>query len=183
MFCSAKCRDITYERMPKLSRLTFKNIEEEDLSKIYADILGNFGSREKLLEFIKEEAWETLNCSIFDFDFNDHCHPDYGMNLIKCFMSFRFLPKSPSAKILKDPIVQGDISLAKFLKKAIGIFYNMNTKPASHHALALCFGNLLNHSCIPNVEAVPIDDKVAYYVTRPIKEGEQLFVSYVTWGR
>jgi SET domain-containing protein len=79
--------------------------------------------------------------------------------------------------------VKGDTNLAKFLKKAIGIFYTLNTKPSSNHAQALCFGGLLNHSCIPNVEVVSVDDKVAYYVVRPIKAGEQLFVSYVTYGR
>jgi hypothetical protein len=40
------------------------------------------------------------------------------------------------------------------------------------------FGSLLSHSCDPNIVNVSIDNKFACVVTKPIKKGQQLLVSY-----
>lgn len=37
---------------------------------------------------------------------------------------------------------------------------------------------LINHSCDPNIKFVSYDDKIVYFAIRPIKAGEQLFMSY-----
>lgn len=37
----------------------------------------------------------------------------------------------------------------------------------------------LNHSCAPNICRIFINDSVIYKVIRPIKSGEQLFVTYL----
>jgi len=42
----------------------------------------------------------------------------------------------------------------------------------------LRFGSLFNHSCAPNIDRIVIDNKFVFFVRRPIKEGEQLFISY-----
>lgn len=39
-------------------------------------------------------------------------------------------------------------------------------------------GGYFNHSCIPNAIMLPIDGWVAVTICRPIKKGEQLFISY-----
>lgn len=41
------------------------------------------------------------------------------------------------------------------------------------------YSNQLNHSCTPNICRIFLNDHVAYKVLRPIKSGEQLFVSYL----
>lgn len=40
------------------------------------------------------------------------------------------------------------------------------------------FGSLLSHSCDPNVVNIPVDNKFAVIVTKPIKKGHQVFVNY-----
>ena len=40
------------------------------------------------------------------------------------------------------------------------------------------FMSLLNHSCYPNVDTTGVDNKFVLTVSRPIKAGEQIFVSY-----
>lgn len=41
------------------------------------------------------------------------------------------------------------------------------------------YSSQMNHSCVPNVCRIFIDDTVVYKVIRPIKSGEQLFISYL----
>ena len=38
--------------------------------------------------------------------------------------------------------------------------------------------SLLNHSCYPNVNVITVDNTLVLAVSRPIKAGEQIFVSY-----
>ena len=40
------------------------------------------------------------------------------------------------------------------------------------------FMSLLNHSCYPNAEQTTVDNKCVLMVARPIKAGEQIFISY-----
>jgi len=40
------------------------------------------------------------------------------------------------------------------------------------------FGSLFSHSCNQNIDRVALDNKMVYYVNRPIKAGEQIFIDY-----
>jgi hypothetical protein len=40
------------------------------------------------------------------------------------------------------------------------------------------FSSLFSHSCIPNISRVTFDNKIVFFVNRPIKAGEQLFIFY-----
>jgi SET domain len=43
----------------------------------------------------------------------------------------------------------------------------------------LCpFASLFNHSCDPNVSRVTFNNKIVFIVSRPVKSGDQLFISY-----
>lgn len=43
----------------------------------------------------------------------------------------------------------------------------------------LCpFASLFNHSCDPNVSRVTFNNKIVFVVSRPVKAGDQLFISY-----
>lgn len=43
----------------------------------------------------------------------------------------------------------------------------------------LCpFASLFNHSCDPNIRKVTFDNKIVFIVGRPVKAGDQLFISY-----
>lgn len=49
-----------------------------------------------------------------------------------------------------------------------------------HYAKAIySFGCYIKHSCIPNVYCFSVDDRLICKVIRPIKEGEQIFRSYL----
>lgn len=40
------------------------------------------------------------------------------------------------------------------------------------------FASMFNHNCDPNVNRVTLNNQLVFYVARPIKAGEQLFISY-----
>lgn len=53
---------------------------------------------------------------------------------------------------------------------SLGNFYGRGIALDSMH---------MNHSCVPNVARIFVDNKIIYRVIRPIKVGEELFVSYM----
>lgn len=42
------------------------------------------------------------------------------------------------------------------------------------------FTSIMSHSCVPNIQEIWIDNRTACITIRPIKKGEQLFISYMT---
>lgn len=40
------------------------------------------------------------------------------------------------------------------------------------------FASMFNHNCDPNINRVTFNNQLVFYVARPIKAGEQLFISY-----
>lgn len=53
-----------------------------------------------------------------------------------------------------------------------------NWDDVSYGSGAYGFCSLINHACSPNIVRVPIGTKIAVFVLRPIKAGEQLLDNY-----
>ena len=146
------------------------------------------------------DEWQELikgqKKTVFDFDLSDPDDPMYQKNLLvainslsKNFKNKTFDLSAQHAVLDVPPINQKVRSKKKNLnlmrsivdQKQIwetnGIGCYMPVAVTNVTAL-LAFGSLFNHSCFSNVELVTIDNKVVFYVARPITSGEQLFINY-----
>lgn len=182
MFCSTTCREKIYEKIEDMTCL-LKIGNDYAHEKIYADIVEKFGGREKLLEFLKQNDVNKLNKSVFDYDWNALDEAEYNRNLAICFLSFTdsfaLQPKMKKWSYVEPPqhLAKGNQYILDLIKHACGLM-SLNSKCIRYGALGLAFGNLFNHSCLSNVQRVQIENKVAFYVSKPVKAGEQLFESY-----
>lgn len=149
------------------------------------------------------DIWATAGTkgTVFDFDLSDPTAPDYN---IKRLTAVSMLAKnvlstsekvenlSPQQMLLATP-VQSEIEEKKLLMllREMYVIYRTNayelyemrcdTKaPHEKHIGGGLFPflSLLNHSCFPNMSLVTVDNKSVLIAARPIKAGEQLFVSY-----
>jgi hypothetical protein len=94
-------------------------------------------------------------------DFNDHINP-----IVR-----KLFPTEDDYKFLYDFTIRFD-SIRSYNMYPLGVF------KMKAGGIPL-FGTFFNHSCDPNVARVPIfDNKTAFVVMKPIKKGEQLFISY-----
>lgn len=148
---------------------------------------------------------ELCNKTIFDFDLSDPSDPNYRYNLLQSINSLaqaatvsdevvRYLSNHPILELISS---QRDKDTAKkFLLRSFriltvnsfGIEWVIPARPSDKNKDAintklagdgLCqFGSLLNHSCIPNVDRVFVDNKFVFFVRRPILKGQQLFTCY-----
>lgn len=181
MFCSVSCREITYKRIPNLNKI-FIGPASKNFDKMYADIEEILGNRDNVSKFIKEFDYKKSKVTIFDFDLSDATHPDYRKNLLKCFLTFT------SSYDVMDPyflsLMNVKIELSKEIEEFTDFIYdvsgafNLDAMTLDFAAMTTTFGGLLNHSCMPNVDRVQVANKIAFYIVRPVKVGEQLFESY-----
>jgi hypothetical protein len=182
MFCSKKCRDSTYAKIDDLGGL-LQEVKVFNREKVYADIEENFGSREKLVEFLESVSdIRKMDFSVFEFDFSNPNDPDYGANLVKCCLSFTSAFDIPPGHVIpydhaSEKLTKGNDLIRDLIKHACGIMGNL-ARQISYGSLGIAFGSLINHSCIPNVRRIQLDNKVLFYCVKPIKAGEQLFESY-----
>lgn len=73
--------------------------------------------------------------------------------------------------IAKQPILFSDLNVdVKIFREAEIRDYGMGLYPV---------GSILNHSCVPNVYCYSVDNRLICKVIRPIRNGEQLFRSYM----
>lgn len=181
MYCSTDCREKTYEKIVEMTSLMRIG---NDLSheKIYADIAEKFGGRANLLKFLEQNDVTKLDKTVFDYDWNTLNEADYNRNLAICFLSFS--DSYSLAPVLNygyeeppEQLTKGNKYILDLIKHACGLM-SINSKCIRYGALGLSFGNLFNHSCMPNIQRVQIENKVAFYVSKPVKAGEQLFESY-----
>lgn len=124
--------------------------------------------------------------TVFDFDLSKPEAADYEKTLLKIVNT---LSKSAKARSMNDPSMQihqhfqrisdsNSFQLGEYSyeKHADGNFH-FNFFKAMGGGLC-AFASLFNHSCYPNVAHVIVDNKLVFIVARPIKAGEQLFVTY-----
>ncbi|KAG5674455.1 hypothetical protein PVAND_004425 [Polypedilum vanderplanki] len=187
MFCSTNCRDEFYKYTNLASNKFYKNV------LFLNKMINIFGGRENLLQYLDSNP----SSSIFDFDFSDLSHSDYMLNLYKCFLSSKSVPlvyDSPEnfypfeeklSRIFNEKLLGNAVIIThckhenEVTAKNREVIKNFQT--AMYRAEKPCFSTfraLLNHSCVPNIDLVCINNTVVFYVKKPIKTNEQLFIAY-----
>jgi SET and MYND domain-containing protein 4 len=186
MFCSVECREFIYKKFPDLGMVNLLG-DLFNYEKFYADIVDKFGGHRNLLEFVQQNDIKKFDKSVFDFDLSDPNDPEYGLNMIMCMLSFKGshelcgIPEMIAGRAPPTSVTKGNEQLYRFMAHALTIM-DLNAKCIAYGSIGTAFGNLLNHSCVPNVSRVQLDSKVLLYVLKPVKAGEQLFDSYYMEG-
>ena len=190
MYCSRECQEkhewhkIECDHEASLTRLS---------SPIFGLLFKSY--------FIEGNEWQEVikgeEKTVFDFDLSDPDDPMYQKNLLVAINSLSMNFKHPIyhpkdrdlvSKTNKNTIKK--ITDLKLIFKTNGIeikkplkfakYYSRGdlARTQSYGTALLPFGSLFNHSCFPNVKTVAIDNKVVFYVGRPIAAGAQLFINY-----
>ena len=138
--------------------------------------------------------------TVFDFDLSNPNDPMYKKNLLLAVLGLSRTVGS-IVEVMSSLIIHPSSServnlLSKCASKYLGIWatdaFHMHEdmREMSGPGVGMYdfsetigsgifpFMSLLNHSCYPNVNHVTVDNKYVLTVTRPIKAGEQIFVSY-----
>lgn len=147
---------------------------------------------------------ELLEKTIFDFDFSNPDDSLYKYHMLLAVNSLKML-KSLSKRdveffLKRMPVFIGDEKkrgiVGDFFHRLVSIlalsglsilWAEPNPEEAVRDEIirvvrvgkgAFPFGSLLNHSCIPNIIRIPVDNKYAFIVQQPILKGQQLTVRY-----
>jgi hypothetical protein len=165
------------------------------------DICG--GSFKKLKELLTDD--ELSNKTIFDFDLSDPNDQNYKYKMLIAVNSLaqienvkkeviRYIDRHPALEYFNEK-EEKEIAKAFMLKafrvltvNSFGVEWVIPSKPKDRNRETVntklagdgltVFGSLMNHSCIPNIDRVFVENKFVFYVRRPIKKGEQLFTCY-----
>jgi hypothetical protein len=191
MFCSSGCRDEFN------TRVEFSNREFDKVALILSKMQSAFGGAGQLEAFMRTN--KVGEKSLFDFNFSDPSRSGFMRDIFTCFLSsaqslsaasylfndrYGFFERQILCTILgvldNNVTVYGHFNYAQFSeprREHIGSgFFRL---PQDYDGICYStFYSLLNHSCMPNVKHTTVDNKAVVYVKKPVKAGEQLFVSY-----
>lgn len=185
MFCSEECQEMEASRHFNRDFEGLNSSPIEKSLKMQRESIRVAGGVNQLFELLKDSEDKT----IFDFDFSNPDDPMYDKNQLIALnglcKNWKEVVEFKSDQQLLDISLmeESDSSQArkKMLKFAINqldIYYvNSSIMQKGREGIYL-FKSLLNHSCIPNVIPFNFGDKIALIVARPIKAGDQLFISY-----
>jgi hypothetical protein len=130
-------------------------------------------SPEQMLIFLETFNGFKSTKSIFDFDLSDLSSADGKKNLLVCWFALmhKFYPDDEDAgtKIITNHVGEY-VSVDEISKKGHGM------AAVGTACSLLC--NTINHACYSNVQKVLVNNQLIMYVTRPIKEGDQLFYNF-----
>lgn len=201
MFCSKNCMDeatSTFLQAENDSKV--HDIKQRMLFEALAICGGSFDKLKQLME-----DPELSNKTIFDFDLNDVNDPNYKYNMLLSINSLaqigvvkreivKYMDRHPALDLFES---REEKQIAKaFMIRAFriltvnsfGVEWVIPAKPKDRDQESVntrlagdglnAFGSLMNHSCIPNVDRVIVENKFVFFVRRPIKSGQQLFTCY-----
>jgi hypothetical protein len=190
MFCSADCRTEFYKYSD------FSSEYFDKIAVIVRKMEAALGGRKKLEKTIREGC----DVSFFDLDFNSTSKAEQELNTYKNFLSLK-LPRL--ATFMQHlPLSRYDSKFKKIMIRVYSVL-GVSLLPYRHY-MEDCtkfnalmndiwlqhlhfiydgmsfssFGALLNSSCVPNVNMINIGTKMAFYLSRPVKAGEQIFTAY-----
>lgn len=193
MFCSKTCIDEAETYLKAEKKHGRGGLPQRVLFKSLAICGGSF---EKLQQLIDDP--ELSNKTVFDFDHSNHNDPLFkfhqlvaanslSMEIIKSGNEEAHF-KSIAMQLFhnKTEVETARYFMSRFYKITQNSSYGIEWKFSSRGVIApkgigfgtFLFGALLNHSCIPNIDALIVDNKCVYIVNTPIFKGEQLFISY-----
>ena len=192
MYCSDECAN--HDASHKKS-CPFKVAEHVEIKqKFIVETLEIVGDLDSISGLLIDDMKKT----VFDFDLSNSDDPMYKKSLL---MSVNSLSATVEVKGLESTEIYSKTAEREELQAKIASTFlriwatncfNMHEDvrvmfgPASgNYEFGETFGSsifpfmsLLNHSCYPNVTHITVDNKYVLTVTRPIKNGEQIFISY-----
>lgn len=190
MFCSQFCLQEFRQRAEKFSDLPLYG---HPLHEIIYKALEISGGYEELASIYSDPKPST----IFDYDLSNPDDPETQRNLLRCAASLRQyeLDSTDYSKVVNAEIQEclrfvNAMKISSRSKDVLNLFARRFTlitaksgvgvvlKKVNHGRLVLFVIPLLNHSCDPNVAAAHENREKAVIVKKPIKAGEQLFMSY-----
>ena len=149
------------------------------------------------------DEWQALikgqKKTVFDFDLSNPKDPMYQKNLLVAINSLsrnfdnEIYHLSDQDAVLNIPPINQKVRNKKrnedLMKSIVDQKAILTTNGITNYVpgqlmlsrfqtVLLPFGSLFNHSCLPNVGTLMIDNKTIFYVARPVAAGEQLFISY-----
>lgn len=173
MFCSPSCMNSFYLKAINVNEMLCDDV------KLLSDVTAVYGGIE---EFNKVAEDTNFDKTIFDFNFNDPQDPKQNENRMSCLLSL--------ANRYKCTIDENACTIKKYAsKKATNCILdvlvpNLLRSPFItkiiffQEASIPLFAGILNHSCLPNVFSFYIGTKLITIVFRPIKAGEEIFISH-----
>lgn len=180
MFCSVKCRDLTYKHVEKFEWLVSDNIQNIRYERILSDVEEAFGGHERLLKFIQEQA-NDFKKTVFDYDFTIQKHAK--MNSIKSLLSLISKGNKNALHRISEAarsVAKGNTLIENFIKNLALILEGLTRKDEEKPVDVLQFFpfcGLINHKCDSNIATLEVEDALILYATKPIKSREQLFIN------
>lgn len=201
MFCSQTCKNIAKENFHK-TEVSLRCIEFTQ--KILLETLTICdGSFEKLATLNDDPSLSSQ--TFFDFDWSDNENVKNKVHGLLAFNALQLGPVTDELSYVENhPILETfktdrEKEIAKEFMVRVARILSVNcysidwltpkkiddessvlecpTKMKIGSAI-LIFGSLFNHSCAPNIDRMFVEDKFVFVVRRPIKRGDQLFISY-----
>jgi len=154
----------------------------DDDMRMLSEVAYSFGGHEKLDKFINKTDLKDLKKTIFDFDLCNSEDPVHDKNLPMCFLSLSSKKDHSVSdgscniyKYVSNKTANHVLSLVP-LNLVDNLYFSGRLYDPDNDAENISlFRSLINHSCLPNVFFVSIENKIVGFVTKPIKAGEQLF--------
>ena len=186
MYCSDECanHDASHkESCPAKVAFDYEIIQKFIMANL--QIVNGFDSMSELLV-------DDMKKTVFDFDLSNPDDPMYEKNLLIAVNSlstvveveFEGLSSTETHIKLEEQEFKTKSAL-KYLRiwctnafEMLILFESSTEKAGMYGSGVFPFMSLLNHSCYPNVDTVAVDNKFVLTVTRPIKAGEQIFITY-----
>lgn len=189
MFCTEECREKAYSSFPDISCMISLSEDNTSMHIQVAQLLAQaesaFHGHENLIKYIKTNDYKTSKKTIFDYDFSDQNDQSYDMNRMKAALSLiSQVYKVLMREVQKETkeVAKGNKHLEEFLKHTCGVFIKNTYYFRQFDILVMVtlpIGSLFNHSCLANISYIDNNGTAVFYVTRPIKAGEQLFNNYL----
>lgn len=170
MFCSYECRSAIYRDIKPAGFYKHQNATE-----LHPHLMQQQSSKVKNFRSCKAQRK-----TIFDFDFAQPNDLLKGLNQLECLYglnapNFSFTVLRGASENDLDDTARESHLVSIWMWNSMFLL-SMGFRREGD-AIPL-FGSLINHSCDPNVQTILVDNEVVYMVIKPLKEGEQLFISY-----
>jgi hypothetical protein len=169
MYCSEKCRNEIYQKFGDLKTLPV------GVDQFLKTVIDAFGSRENLIEFLREIDGKKSLLSIFDFDSSEGPdHPKSKENWMKSYLSLYISQCSMTGCFHGRPSCNG-YGNHELIDKMCKHFLYIICQSREEEFNPGILQTLINHSCDFNVHCIEKDNTWIHTVVKPIKAGEQLF--------
>lgn len=172
MYCSKACRDKDIHQIDCMVR---EDGSQPTLpEKMFFAAIRILKSESAALSLMNVREQKT----VFDFDLLNPEAADYEEKILKIVNS---LPRRSGNQPSSGEPRSLNQHFTEVLNCKSDLIYELPYGESSREAFGggiLAFSSLLNHSCYPNVTHVAVEGKVVLIVTRPIKAGEQIFMSF-----